>query len=202
MRFVRLTALISIFLFVPLISAYAEETALKFVEVNVNKVIEILQSCQNDSNCTLERKRERLSQLADRLFDFRDISRRALGRNVRVFSDKELDRFVYLFSTMLKNYYITKIDNYSNEKVVFEKEVQLSQDKFQVNTLVVMSDKEIPIVYKLAKRDGTWKVYDVLIEGVSMVKNYRSQFSQILRRHKPAYVLKLLEKKVKNSVYK
>ncbi len=107
-----------------------------------------------------------------------------------------------LFSTMLKNYYINKIDDYSDEKVVFDKEMRLSEEKYQVNTRVIMSDKEIPIVYKLARKDGKWRVYDVLIEGVSMVKNYRSQFDQILKRKKPSYVLALLEKKNAKSVYK
>ncbi len=199
------TATLALFLFfygVSPVGASGEDSALQFVQVNVNKVLDILRSCKSGTNCTKEQKRHKLSKLADELFDFRDISRRALGRNVRRFKEEEFQRFVQLFSTMLKNYYINKIDDYSDEKVVFDKEMRLSEEKYQVNTRVIMSDKEIPIVYKLARKDGKWRVYDVLIEGVSMVKNYRSQFDQILKRKKPSYVLALLEKKNAKSVYK
>ena len=178
------------------------ERPLQFVERNVNKVIALLRSCRGAGKCSKEQKRQRLSAMADEIFDFDSIARRALGRNVHKFSRPELQRFTQEFATMLKNYYINKIDAYSGEKVAFDKEVELAPGRYQVNTKVIMSDKEIPIIYKLEQRGRSWKVYDVLIEGVSMVKNYRSQFDRILRRKRPAYLIGLVEKKNSKSVYR
>lgn len=183
-------------------SRQPQETPLQFVERNVNKVLEILRSCHTGSKCGLKERRHRLALMADEIFDFDSIARRALGRNVHRFSPEEFKRFSREFATLLKNYYISKIDAYSNEKVAFDKEIELAPGYYQVNTRIIMSDKEIPLVYRLERKDGGWRVYDVLIEGVSMVKNYRSQFDRILRRKSPAFLIGLVEKKNAHTKYK
>jgi len=85
---------------------------------------------------------------------------------------------------------------YTNEKVVFGKEKMLSKKKAEVQSKIVTSSKEIPIHYRLILKNGTWRVYDVLVEGVSLIRTYRSQFKKILTKQGPEDLLKMLRKKV------
>ena len=84
---------------------------------------------------------------------------------------------------------------YKNEKVVFEKETQLTDTRTEIQTHIVTSTKEIPIYYRLILKDSRWKVYDLIIENVSLVKNYRSQFGSILKKKSPDELLEILREK-------
>jgi len=172
------------------------EEPLHFVKTSVDEVISILRSDKYKTDEQKKLRKKKLEQLADTLFDFKEISNRALGRNRRKFTPNQLKEFNILFPKLLKEYYIDKIENYSGEKVIYGSTTKISANKYQVNTKVVTSSNEIPINYRLMIKNGKWKVYDVLIEGVSMVKNYRSQFNQILRRKKPEYLLQQLREKI------
>jgi phospholipid transport system substrate-binding protein len=92
-----------------------------------------------------------------------------------------------------------KILSYTNEKIVFSKENMLSNNQAEVQTKVITSSKEIPIFYRVILEDGTWKVYDVVVENVSLVQNYRSQFNSILAKNTPDQLLEILRKKVKGQ---
>jgi len=92
-----------------------------------------------------------------------------------------------------------KIFSYTNEKIVFSKDNMLSNNQAEVQTKVVTSSKEIPISYNVILKGGTWKVYDVVIENVSLVRNYRSQFNSILEKNTPDQLLEILRKKVKGQ---
>ena len=85
---------------------------------------------------------------------------------------------------------------YTDEKVVFDRQTMLSEKKAAVDSNIVSSDKKIPITYRLIRRDGDWKVYDLVIEGISLVSNYRTQFNDILSRQTPTEMLVILRKKV------
>lgn len=85
---------------------------------------------------------------------------------------------------------------YTDEKVVFDRQTMLSEKKAEVDSNIVSSDKKIPITYRLIQRDGDWKVYDLVIEGISLVSNYRTQFNDILSRQTPTEMLVILRKKV------
>jgi phospholipid transport system substrate-binding protein len=100
---------------------------------------------------------------------------------------------------VLEKAYIDKILSYTDEKVVFDKETMLAENQAEVQTRIVTSSKEIPISYRVILKDGTWKVYDVIVEGVSLVQNYRTQFSDILAKNSPKELLEILRKKVKES---
>lgn len=143
--------------------------------------------------------RKKLAELAEELFDYRKISALVLGRNVRKFTTKEFDEFVTLFSKILEKTYISRIENYFNEKVVFERELMLSPNKAQVETKIVQNGKEIPVSYRLFLSSHGWKGYDVLIEGVSLVKNYRTQFQTILSKDKPSDLIKQLKTKTSST---
>src|SRR5208337_4803011 len=87
----------------------------------------------------------------------------------------------------------------TNEKVVYSKEAPLSENQVEVQTRIVTSSKEISISYRMILKDGTWKVYDVVVENVSLVLNYRTQFNEILAKNSPEQLLTILRKKVKEQ---
>jgi len=112
-----------------------------------------------------------------------------LGRHWRKLSPATRKEFVDLFTELLKSTYLARVHEYSGETVHYKKEM-VKGNKALVKTVVVSKGKEIPVDYKMVNRgEGSWRVYDVIIEGVSMVRNYRSQFSSILQKKKFADLL-------------
>ena len=111
-------------------------------------------------------------------------------------SPEQQKEFVELYRKLLEKVYMDRILTYSGEKIEYVRESSLSENKSEVQTRIVTANKEIPIDYRLYNRDGTWKVYDVVIEGVSLVSNYRTQFESILAEKTPGDLIKLMREKV------
>jgi len=107
--------------------------------------------------------------------------------------------FVQLFRQVLEKAYVDKILSYTDEKIVFDKESMLSGNQSEVLPRIVTASKTIPISYRMIMKDGMWKVYDVVIENVSLVQNYRTQFNDILAKNTPEQLLETLRKKVKEQ---
>ena len=128
-------------------------------------------------------------------FDFRAMSRLALARSWKDISAKEQDHFVFLFAKLLENTYYDRIRSYSGEEVVF-KEQRKKDDKAIVSSVVVRNSVETPVIYKLRNVKGKWLVYDVVIEGVSLVRNYRTQFASIIEKEKYNGLVVRLEEKI------
>jgi len=168
------------------------------VKACVDQVIAIVSDPSMKVEEKAEERKARLRALFRDLFDFDMISKRVLGRYWRKFSPEEFKEFQELFSKMLEKVYLTKIENYSGEKVVYEAAKQVGRDKYLVNTKIITEDLEIPVAYRLKKRGDRWVGYDVIVEGVSLVKNYRSQFQQILRKKSPEELLAFMRGKVQN----
>jgi len=143
-----------------------------------------------------ESQREKIWDLIQTVFDFKAVSIRALARNWRRLSPEQRETFTEEFTELLKNNYLDKIQGeFQNEEVVFVEQDILSDDKAMVRTLVIREKVETPIDYRVQLTDGKWRVYDVNIEGVSMVQNYRKQFNDILAKEKPdALIMRLKEK--------
>ncbi|MCB2181473.1 MAG: ABC transporter substrate-binding protein [Desulfobulbaceae bacterium] len=128
-------------------------------------------------------------------FDFEEMARRTLAKEWRRRNEQEKKYFIHVFSQLLENTYINKIEAYSNEEVVFSNE-SIVKNKAAVDTSIRHNDLEIPIQYKLIISGDEWRVYDVVIEGVSLVRNYRSQFRSILKKEKYAGLVKRLDEKI------
>ena len=108
--------------------------------------------------------------------------------------------FVQLFRKLLQNVYADRLLAYSDQKVLFDKETMLKKGRAEVQSYLQTSDgKKIPLFYRLTDKSGSWKVYDVIIEGVSMVKNYRTQFREILAKDSPEKLLQILRDKTSKS---
>lgn len=135
-----------------------------------------------------EKRNARLRALVDERFDFEEMSKRTLARYWRERTPEERKEFVALYSDLLKDIYLKKIKQHEGELQKHEEDKVLYQDEkvedpyASVRTLIITYEgKEIPVEYRLLKKDGDWKAYDVLIEGVSLLNNYRTQFGQIIR---------------------
>ena len=166
------------------------------MKANVNGVLDVLRDPKLQGESGTKVKEQRIAAAAEKLFDFVELSKRTLGLNWNKFTQDQRKEFVELFKTILKDAYVEKITAYTNEQVNFTKEVPLSEDTVEVQSNVVAKGGEVPIYYRVIKKDSEWKVYDVVIEGVSLVSNYSTQFREILGNNPPEKVLETLRKKV------
>jgi phospholipid transport system substrate-binding protein len=147
----------------------------------IDRVVKTLEDpvLKGDSK-TVERRRA-VRKIADDIFDFPEISRRALARHWQGLSAKQREEFVALFADLLERSYISKIELYGGEKILYTNE-RVDGDVATVGTkIVTKSGTDVPVDYRMAKRGGRWLVYDVNIEGVSLVSNYRTQFNKIIQ---------------------
>jgi len=142
-----------------------------------------------------DERREKIMSLIKRGFSFEEMSQRILGKTWRHITDQERDRFTVLMTKLLENVYIGKLEGYSGQAIEFAAEI-VKGDRAQVTTLVENNNEKIPVHYIMNKTDSSgWMVYDINIEGVSLVSNYREQFKSILRKDDFEGLVKMLEDK-------
>jgi phospholipid transport system substrate-binding protein len=169
------------------------------VQANVNKVLDVLRDPKLKGESAKGIKKEKLQGIYEQMFDEVELSMRTLGGNWNKLNPAQQKEFVQLYRQILAKAYMDKILSYTDEKIVFSKENMTSNNQAEVQTKIVTASKEIPIFYRVTLKDGTWKVYDVVVENVSLVQNYRSQFTSILAKDTPDQLLEILRKKVKEQ---
>ena len=194
-RFIIFSLLIIFILSVP---AYAGAPTVA-VDNTVKRVLDVLRDPKLKSPTAKEIKKEKLRVIYKDMFDEMEFSRRTLTRNWKKFTPDQRTEFVSLFEQVLERAYLDKILDYSNEKIVFYKEDILTDNQVEVQSKIVTASKEIPIFYRMILKGGKWKVYDVVVENVSLVQNYRTQFNEILADGTPEQLLQTLRKKVKTQ---
>ena len=146
---------------------------------SVDQVIQILQDPKLKGD-TAER-RTAIRKVANTIFDFTETAKRALGPHWQNLSDKDREEFVSLFADLLEGAYVSKIEQYSGEPIRFVGD-RVEGDVATVKTrIVTKKGTEVPIDYRMLQRGDRWLVYDVNIEGVSLVANYRTQFNKIIQ---------------------
>ena len=180
------------------VPAYAA-TPLETIKVNVNKVLEVLRDPSLKGESTKEIKKEKLRAVYYKMFDETELSKRSLSRNWKKLTPAQQEEFVRLFHQILENTYADRILAYKNEKISFDRESLITSKQAEVFTRFFTASAEIPINYRLLLVNGNWKVYDIVIENVSLVQNYRTQFNDILSKNPPERLLETLRKKVKQS---
>jgi len=183
-------------LFLSALPAYAG-APLDTVQTNVNKVLDVLRDPKMKGESAKGTKKEKLEVIYGQMFDEIELSRRTLGRSWTKLNPAQQKEFIQLYRRTLEKAYIDQILSYTDEKIVFTKESMLSNNQAEVQTNVITSSKEIPIFYRVILKNGHWKVYDVVVENVSLIQNYRSQFNSILAKNTPDQLLEILRKKVK-----
>ncbi len=169
------------------------------VKGHVNEVLRVLRDPALQGEANEEAKQEQIEAIADEMFDYVALSRLTLSRNWKKFNSDQKKEFIQLYRSILEKAYMDRILAYTDEKVTFGKETMLSEKKAEVQTHIITKSVEIPIFYRVYLKDGKWKVYDVIIEGISLVKNYRTQFRDILANNPPEEVLKILRKKTEKA---
>jgi phospholipid transport system substrate-binding protein len=169
------------------------------VQTNVNKVLDVLRDPKLKGESAKAIKKEKLEVIYEQMFDEVELSMRTLGGNWTKLNPAQQQEFIQLYRRVLEKAYIDKLLSYTDEEIVFSKENMLSNNQAEVQTKVITSSKEIPIFYRVILKDGTWKVYDVVVENVSLVQNYRSQLNSILAKNTPDQLLEILRKKVKGQ---
>jgi phospholipid transport system substrate-binding protein len=167
------------------------------IQTSVNKGLDVLRDPKLKTESAREVKKEKLRLIYNNLFDDVELGKRTLSRNWNSLSTAQRQEFVKLFRQILEKAYVDKILDYSDEKIVFDKESMVSETQAEVQTKVITSSKEIPINYRVLLKDGRWRVYDVVIENVSLVLNYRTQFNDILVKNTPEQLIEILRNKVK-----
>lgn len=168
------------------------------LKMTVDKIMEILKDPSLKGEEQTEKRRAFLRKAFKERFSFAKMSQLSLGRHWRDRSDEEKKIFIDLFGKLLEITYISKIEGYTDEQIVYEKEF-IQKKRAQVTTKIITKTIEIPIDYRLYNDTGnSWMIYDLVIEGVSLVANYRSQFDHILQKESYDKLVEELKKKIEN----
>lgn len=163
-----------------------EQKPLEAIRGPVERVLAILHDPAYKDPARKAAQKDRLWEIIRKVFDFEAIAERAVGRNWKAFSADQRKAFSDAFADLLGNSYLDKIQSgFTDEKVDFLSQELLSETKARVKTKIVREVDAIPVDYSVQKENGAWTIYDVNIEGVSLVQNYRSQFDQILAKESP-----------------
>ncbi|HEY6086002.1 MAG TPA: ABC transporter substrate-binding protein [Nitrospira sp.] len=164
------------------------------IKGTIDEVLRILADKELKQPGKADQRRQLLEKVVGDRFDYTEMSRRALGAPWNGLSDKEKHEFVALFQTLLVNSYADKVESYSGEGVQYLNE-RIEKDYAEVRTKVLNGKTDIPLDYRLLNKSAGWRVYDVVVDGVSLVNNYRGQFTKILRNGNFAELMDQLRKK-------
>jgi phospholipid transport system substrate-binding protein len=170
--------LLFVFLMVSTVNLAAADysTPMGRVKDTTDRVISILK----DESLDRESRWDQIAALIYEGFDFRSMSQSVLATQWRRATEEERRKFTEFFSQYIEATYRSKIESYSNQEIIYKNEI-VRDDLGVVETVIIAGDAEIPVNYKLKNNDGNWYAYDVVIEGVSLVANYRSTFAAIVK---------------------
>jgi len=147
----------------------------------VDQVIRILQRPDLQGESKTNDRRTAVRKVANEIFDFQETAKRSLGRHWQARTPAERDEFTAIFADLIEQAYISKIDRYSGENVKYVGE-SIDGDQATVRTKILAKQgSELPVDYRMLRQGSQWRVYDVIIEGVSLTDNYRTQFNKIIQ---------------------
>lgn len=191
MKKVLLTIILLLFV-VSLASAFPEP------QVQVKTMVDSVLSVMTDSSLSSAAKKERISGRVQEFLSVDKMSRYTLGNYWEEASPEQRSKFSALFVKVLENTYLNRIDDYSDGSVKYLNQ-RVKEDKAIIDTIIVSEELEIPVQYKMIYSDGSWQVVDLVIEGVSLVRNYRSSYGEIIRRDGFDGLFALMESKIQES---
>jgi len=171
-----------------------EESPTATLKPVLNDLTSVLADDSLKGPAHLVERRKKIMSLIKRGFDFREMSRRILGKTWRQIDDQERDHFVEIMTKLLENVYIGKLEGYTGQAVEFVEET-VRGERAQVTTLIEDNNTKLPVHYIMNKTDSGWMVYDINIEGISLVRNYQEQFKSILRKDGYKGLVQALEDK-------
>lgn len=185
--------LITVSLFLGSVQVFAESQITADVRGTIDQVLEIVTDENLKKDPVLRRKK--LREVIGLRFNYKQMVMRSLAKNYKDRSEKEREEFTLLFKKLLENSYASKIENYKDETINYVGE-KVKGKYAMVRTQIVRKDGVIDVDYKMLKDNGQWLVYDFVIEGVSLIRNYKSQFSKIISTESYAALVSKLSKKI------
>ena len=191
----RTVLILFLFLLVPSYSHGAEP--LDVLKDSVDRVLVILGDPKYSDPSTRDEQKNMLWDIIRQIFDFNEMARSTIARHWREFTDTQKKEFTNVFGQFLGSNYLDKISTgFEGEKVAYLGYNMTTDNKAIVKTKILMKDADAPVDYSMININGTWKVYDVKVEGISLIKNYRSQFDSILAKNSPDSLIEMIRKKV------
>lgn len=180
-------------------AAFAGEPS-DVIRAPMDEALALLRDPQYQSDDPQKRaeQREKFWAIIEPAFDFMELSKRTLARNWNKFDDAQRAAFAEVFSDLLGNIYVDRIQGeYNDETIEFgDQFLHESRPLAVVKTFIVSSRNRIPVDYSMIQKEDAWRIYDVKVEGISLVKNYRSQFKEILAKESPDQLIERLKEKV------
>ncbi len=165
------------------------------VKTAADKVIDVLKNPKLKGPVHERERRKKIMALASTVFDYREMAKRSLAIFWRQRTPQEKNQFVSLFSDLLERSYINRIEGYTNEKIIYTGE-KISDGYATVDSdIITKRHEKIPVNYRLINKNGNWWVYDIVIEHVSLINNYRIQFNKIIRSSSYADLVKKMKTK-------
>jgi phospholipid transport system substrate-binding protein len=177
-------------------AATAERRPIDLVRGSVTRVVTVVQSQPGTAPLSAPR-RAQIRRIAEELFDFDEMSRRALGQHWKDRSPQEQAEFVPLFVNLLERSYLTAVGSYPLSTITFQGE-SVNGAYADVRSRIISDRREVPVDYRLLQSGGRWAVYDVVADGVSVISSYRSQFNSIIRTSSFAQLLERLRSREAN----
>ncbi len=193
MKFLLLSVLMS--LCVAVWPAQGAATVTDEVKKVVDEVIRIVSSKELKKSQNEGKRRAELRKAIGSIFDFGQMAKLSMGAHWKKRTPAEQKTFVPLFQSLLENSYAKKIESYNNEKVVYLKENMEGEYAEVKSKVLTAKGEEFSLDYRLKKQGSKWMVYDVVIEGVSLVANYRGQFNRIIQSQGYNELVKKLQAK-------
>jgi len=198
MRETYFSKVIALFLFLgiglPLYGWAGEPT--EKIKQTTDKILKIVTDPALKNPSRDQERRKLIRSAVDERFDWEEMTRRSLARYWDQRTDQEKKEFVRLFGELLERTYMNKVEGYSGEKVQYEGETLESEYAVVKVKIVTRKNVDIPVEYRLHKKGNDWFVYDISIEGVSLVSNYRTQFNSIITQSSYENLVKKLKEKV------
>ena len=163
----------------------------------VDKGIEILEDPSYKDGALKEEQQEKLWEVTQQIFDFREFSRRVLAANWKKFTPQQRNRFSKAFASFLGKFYLGRIQTrYNGERVYYVDQKFISKTRALVEIKVLWKKVKVPVKLRMKKKLGTWKVYDISVLGINAVSNYRAQFQSLLKNNTPDQVIASIEDKI------
>lgn len=162
------------------------------VQNTVNQALEVLR----DKSSPLPQRQEKLRQIVAQSFDFTEMAKSALGYHWKTLNPQQQQEFTTVFVAFIEDSYLSKLNDYRGQQVQFVKASQDGGDYAQVNTNIVREGKDpIHLDFRLMQESGAWKIYDVTVDAISIIANYRNQFNRVMNNQGYDTLIKDLKEK-------
>ena len=171
--------LLAFLLFSHVVVADVEHEAGKLLKRSVDKIFTVL----SDKELTTDQKKSKVIEITNPVFSFSLMAKLSLGKvHWSQFNAKQKAEFTDLYTKLFQNFYIEKLDFFSNETVVFQPATTMGKKKIQIQSALISKGTQYSMLYKMFKTRDSWKIYDLEIEGVSLLRSYRSQYHHFLKK--------------------